>query len=324
MHLISQSGNTQDDNKKVAMANMMKGLKKTIAKGMTERRLRVIEGKGHKSFKCYQKACQLLIEEGSPDSVFALCFLTMQWNLISRSEATEIMSFSQIIWENDHLKINFSKHKSVQIVLNKEETRHIYSNPKHPAVCPLRTLASYLLVCPQMFIDAKNCFLVVMKRKDLTVVYIDSAMHYNAHIYETLFVDPKEIRFHSIRKGAATYCCAGVHPGSPIVSVRLGAGWTLGRVKERYLNMKMLVMNLLVGHLLVYHPPTANLEFPIQHSKLISLSHILSATYIFHENWTVQATPQSCRLRIYFSFPDKYPNRLSFVKISLPWENNPD
>ena len=60
-------------------------------------------------------------------------------------------------------------------------------------------------------------------------------MHYNTHIYKTSFVDPKEIGSHSIRKGAAMYCCADIHPGLPIVSVCLRAGWTIGRVKERSL-----------------------------------------------------------------------------------------
>ena len=105
---------------------------------MSERGLHDVEGKEHMSFKCNQKICQLLIEEGSPHSVFSLYFFTMQWNLISHSEATESISLSQMIWENDHLKIYFPKHKSDQIGLNKEEVRHIYSNPKDPAVCPLQ------------------------------------------------------------------------------------------------------------------------------------------------------------------------------------------
>ena len=41
MLLMSQLGNTQDDNKKVGMVNMMKYLKKTIAKEMSERGLSV-------------------------------------------------------------------------------------------------------------------------------------------------------------------------------------------------------------------------------------------------------------------------------------------
>ena len=63
-----------------------------------------------------------------------------------------------MIWSNDHLKIYFPKHKSDQIGLNKEEARHIYSNPKDPAVCPIRTLASYLLIFPEIVVEANKLF----------------------------------------------------------------------------------------------------------------------------------------------------------------------
>ena len=57
----------------------------------------------------------------------------------------------------------------------------------------------------------------------------------NQEYFQSIYVDINEIGSHSIWKGAATYCCAGVHPGSPIFSVCLRAGWTIGRAKERYL-----------------------------------------------------------------------------------------
>ena len=47
---------------------------------------------------------------------------------------------------------------------------------------------------------------------------LDWIFHCNKRIYQTMFVDPDDIGSHSISKGAATYCCAGVHPGPPIVS----------------------------------------------------------------------------------------------------------
>ena len=50
---------------------MMKGLRKTIAKPMSENGERIIEGKEHLSFKCYQPTCKLLIKDGSTDSAFA-------------------------------------------------------------------------------------------------------------------------------------------------------------------------------------------------------------------------------------------------------------
>ena len=41
---------------------------------MSEKGPCVAERKEHVSFECYQKTYQLLIEEGSPDSVFVLYF----------------------------------------------------------------------------------------------------------------------------------------------------------------------------------------------------------------------------------------------------------
>ena len=144
-----------------------------------------------------------------------IIFLTIQWDLISSSEATESILFSQMIWDNDHLKIYFPKHKSDSIVLNKEEVRHIYSNPKDPAICSLRALASYFLVYPRIFIDAKK----LSRSSDQKKIFnscLHRFLHNNTHIYKTLFVDPKEIESHSISKGAVTYYYDGVHPGPPI------------------------------------------------------------------------------------------------------------
>ena len=46
-------------------------------------------------------------------------------------------------------------------------------------------------------------------------------------------VCPQDIQTHSVRKGAATYCCAGAHVGSAVITASLRAGWSDGRVKER-------------------------------------------------------------------------------------------
>ena len=74
MYLIAQSGQNQDESDKKAMSNMMKGLRKTIVIVISENCQRVIEGKEHMSFKCYQQTYKLLIEDCLPDSLFALYF----------------------------------------------------------------------------------------------------------------------------------------------------------------------------------------------------------------------------------------------------------
>ena len=147
---------------------------------------------------------------------------------------TENILFKQVKWENDHLKIYFLKHKSDQIGWNKDEARHIYSNPNDPSVCPLRALAFYLLVFPFIFVDGNKLFPRKYQKKRFNTC-LQRVTKSNSHQYETLHVVPKELWSRSICKGAATYCYAGVHHGPPIISVCLRAGWTVGKVKERYL-----------------------------------------------------------------------------------------
>ena len=56
------------------------------------------------------------------------------------------------------MKVYFPKHKSDQIGLNKDEARHIYSNPLLPEVCPIRAMASYLIAFPDVFIEGVKLF----------------------------------------------------------------------------------------------------------------------------------------------------------------------
>ena len=130
-------------------------------------------------------------------------------------------------WENNYLKIYFPKHKSDQIGLNKDEARHVYSNPNNPSVCPLRTLTFYLIAFPSVFVDGNKLF----PGKDQKKHCLYRETNSNSHLCETINVAPKELGSHSICKGAATYCCAAVHPGPPIISVCLRADWCHRQVK---------------------------------------------------------------------------------------------
>ena len=56
-------------------------------------------------------------------------------------------------------KFYFTNHKADQIGPNKEESRHVYLNPKNPVVCPIQALPSYLLDFPETFVNAKKLFL---------------------------------------------------------------------------------------------------------------------------------------------------------------------
>ena len=348
LNLIEESGNELAPEIIKEFNLTIISLKKTIASYNAKHGIKPAEGKDHMSFQCYRLTCQLLVEDGSAEAVSALAFLTLQWNLIARAETVGLINFSQLYWEDDHLKIFFPKHKSDQIGLTKDEARHIYSNPLMPEVCPIRALAAYALTFPQVFRDGKKIFPGEASHNRFDQEF-KRIMELHDNDYLNINVVYSDLGTHSIRKGGATYCCAGVHPGPPVISVCLRAGWTIGRVKERYLKYEN-AGDELVGRTLTGIPPTS-VDFGISHvyfksdsryyqqieeflsvcfsvilPKLTGFSRVLLASFIYHESWTRENQHPASPLfnSTYYSFDIVYPNRKDFVSTALPWENKHD
>ena len=104
---------TNEDKEK--LSEYMTSLRKSIASEKREKGIKVKEGKEPMGFKCYKLTCELLIADGSSEALFTLYWLTLQWNLMSRSEATEAISFEQLRYDNDTLKVYFPRMKNDQI-----------------------------------------------------------------------------------------------------------------------------------------------------------------------------------------------------------------
>ena len=56
----------------------MNSLKETIASYNAKHAISIVEGKEHMSLECYKVTCQLLVEDGSVESISALPFLSLQ------------------------------------------------------------------------------------------------------------------------------------------------------------------------------------------------------------------------------------------------------
>ena len=349
LNLITESGNVWDDDKLREIAFVMVSLKKTIAKYNSDNGIQPTEGKEHMSWACFRLTCQLFIEDGSPASMFGLFFILMQWSLIARSESVEKISLDQLTWVSDHLKVYYPKHKGDQIGLTKDEPRHVYSNPIKPEVCPIRAMASYFLTFPQILQDGKDLFPGESQHTRFHDILL-KLIHNNEDEYFQIGVSAQDIGTHSVRKGAATYCCAGVHPGPPVISVCLRAGWSVGRVKERYLKYEN-AGDELVGRTLTGIPPTScnfgispvyfksndlteeDIEvmvatsFPLAQESLIGLTYVLTSSFIYHEEWTVANTRDVDSPLLhspYFSINSAYPGRKDLVETALPWEDKPN
>jgi hypothetical protein len=61
-----------------------------------------------------------LKEEGG-EFLFARCFLTLEWNLMARSESIVTANFFHITWEDDSLVFRFAKSKSDQTGRNTKD-----------------------------------------------------------------------------------------------------------------------------------------------------------------------------------------------------------
>ena len=343
MHLLSFSSEIWSFKEKQNLASLMQSLKKTIVKEKQELGLRTTEGKDAMSFETYRLTCDLCMKEGTKESMFLLCWLTLQWNLISRSEATEQIAFDQLKWCGDHMKIFFAKHKSDQKGENNDEPRHVYTNPLDPVICPMRALASYLFLFPQIITESQKLFPGVKQRGRFNRLFHDLlARHKDTYLLHG--EDPSLLGTHSIRKGAATYCCTAVTPGPPIVSVCLRAGWALGRVKERYLKYDacgdQVVGRTLTGiHLSKgefgispvylndktddkFITQLISYMFPLQGKNLPLITQMIIC-FMFHEAYTVNTLHTASPLHYcdYFQYAKTDINRLKYVQVSLPWEN---
>lgn len=328
------------------LKKMMTGLRKSIIQQKKDLGLSVSEGKDSLSFEGYRLTCELMLKESTQESIFALAWLTTQWNLISRSEATETICFSQLFWSADNLKVYFAKHKSDQFGTNKDEPRHMYSNPIIPTVCPVRALATYFMLYPDIVSEGGRIFPGSEQRTRFGRIFHYFLTNY-AELYFACGIDPKEIGTHSIRKGAATYCCTVAHPGPPVVSVCLRAGWSLGKVKERYLKYGE-AGDELVGRTLtgispestqfgispVFFAPTNDAEvvsnnliksiFPRHPPSLKRFLNICIASFVYHEEFTkgIIDNRNSPVLSLpYFSLASLIRERRALVTTALSWEH---
>ena len=226
---------------------------------------------------------------------------------------------------------------------NKEESRHIYTNPINPTICPIHALASYLFLFPEIATESNKIFPGSKQRGRFNRLLHDFLVRHK-DTYLQHGEDSTLLGTHSIRKGAARYCCTGTSHGPPVVSVCLRAGWSLGRVKERYLKYKV-VGDELVGRTLTGIPATngdfgissvyvneyadnaffenvMNFIFPIQGKSYPLLAQLVMA-FIFHENFIVSTINPNSPLHdsAYFQIVNTDINRFSSMQTSLPWEN---
>ena len=72
----------------------------------------------------------------------------MLWNLVSRSENVQGVTFSAFSVVDDAIAIRFNQIKNDQEGVKHTDNKHCYANPRDPAQCFNTALGIYFLVNP--------------------------------------------------------------------------------------------------------------------------------------------------------------------------------
>lgn len=104
-------------------------------------------GKMALPYSVYERACKqmLVLNDGG----FAHLFLTVQWNLMCRSQSVESIHTGHISNEDDSVGLVFHKSKANQDGRGPKDPRHVYTNPFSPWTCCITGLGVYWAGCPR-------------------------------------------------------------------------------------------------------------------------------------------------------------------------------
>jgi hypothetical protein len=216
-------------------AELIKGLKRDIAKQTQDGHGKMTSGKDPLDFALYQYLSKYLLGKGSNEAIFAHCFLTMTWNLICRAGSTVSICLNHLKWKNDSMLVYFSHMKNDQLGDKPRDPRHIYANPILPDICPVLSLGIYLLCFPSSLsktklFDGKDQYDRFRKIMGRTFENKECIAELSRRgIYS------EDIGTHSIRKGAATFCASGSTACPSPIALHLRAGWALGGVQDTYM-----------------------------------------------------------------------------------------
>ena len=183
--------------------------------------------------------CEILYKgEGQTgsDYIFAHAFLTMEWNLMARSDNCLHMHMSHVQWYGNSLLFFFGKSKGNQAGEHSSEPWHVYANPQNPMICPVLALSKYLLSNPDVMTDSSKLLFPGAHQYDRFIRIFNKVIDTNIDQFRVLGVEKKALGTHSACKGSITLVSSGCTVSPHISSICLRACWSMGPVKDRYIH----------------------------------------------------------------------------------------
>ena len=103
-HLYPCTGFKPSEEMETKLKHFMGGMKCTVAKARKNDGDVLDEGKRPMSKSVYEKMCQILCEGGDDEYLFAHAFLTIEWNLMARSDNVVNSHVNHIRWDGNSLQ----------------------------------------------------------------------------------------------------------------------------------------------------------------------------------------------------------------------------
>ena len=144
------SGKYIDQGFKKEKYQFMLGMKRIISSTKRQDGISLEEVKKAMSFDVFKTLYDVLHQGEGEDFLFAHTFLTMEWNLMARSDNCVNMHIKHIQWRSDCLIFYFGTSKGNQTGERSIDPWHIYSNPKNPTICPVLDLTKYIFSNPDI------------------------------------------------------------------------------------------------------------------------------------------------------------------------------
>ena len=105
-----------DEAYETELSQFMSGLKRTVAEVRAESGRSLDEDKKGMSYEVYKRICEILFESDDDDYLFAHTFLTMEWNLLARSNNSFTLRVQHIEFKNDSLLFFLQNQKAINLV----------------------------------------------------------------------------------------------------------------------------------------------------------------------------------------------------------------
>ena len=102
------------------------------------------DGKKAMSFDVYKTLCNVLHQVEVEDFLFSHVFLTMELNLMERSDNVVNIHIKHIHWRLDWIIFYFGTSKVNQTGEISSDPWHVYSNPNNRSISPVLALAKYI------------------------------------------------------------------------------------------------------------------------------------------------------------------------------------